>query len=297
MKNNKPLIITLIVILAILTVFLITFFIGIMNSNFQIKNLFNYFDRESTELVIDETYENTIDKLSIDTDISNIYIKENKDNNIVVKIYGKKNDVKVDSDEDRLSINIKSKPCFGFCINQTLYRIEVYLPSNYNQKILIKNDYGDIDVAKFKEALIEVEADCGDIKVLGGNQVKLTNDYGDITLDEADYAEINQSCGNINIGEINKIIAKNDFGDIKVDKVNESVDLENDCGNIEVDELLITDNSQIICDLGDIKIGDTSDIYIDAKVDLGKIDINSNNKKSDITLKVENDCGNILVNN
>lgn len=41
----------------------------------------------------------------------------------------------------------------------------------------------------------------------------------------------------------------------------------------------------------------TNDIYIDAKTDLGDVDVNHNNRMSGITLKIKNNCGDIEVDN
>ena len=49
--------------------------------------------------------------------------------------------------------------------------------------------------------------------------------------------------------------------------------------------------------LGDIKILNTNEIYFDAKTNLGDTKINNNYNKSEITLKIQNDCGDIEINN
>ena len=69
-----------------------------------------------------------------------------------------------------------------------------------------------------------------------------------------------------------------------------------DCGNIQVDTISIKENSSIKADLGNIDIKNTNDIYIDADVDLGKTNINKNNRNAEITLKINCDCGNVTIN-
>lgn len=44
-----------------------------------------------------------------------------------------------------------------------------------------------------------------------------------------------------------------------------------------------------------MNINETNDIYIEAKVDLGKSNISRNNRNSQVTLELECDCGNINV--
>ena len=49
--------------------------------------------------------------------------------------------------------------------------------------------------------------------------------------------------------------------------------------------------------MGDISVGKTNDILIDAKTSLGEVNIRNNNYKSDITLSIDNSCGDITVKN
>ena len=74
-------------------------------------------------------------------------------------------------------------------------------------------------------------------------------------------------------------------------------DIKADCGNIEIDTISIKENSTIKADFGNIDVNNTNDIYIDTDVDLGKTNINKNNRNSEITLKINCDCGNITINN
>jgi len=49
--------------------------------------------------------------------------------------------------------------------------------------------------------------------------------------------------------------------------------------------------------MGDVSIGRTNDILIDAKTSLGEVDVRNNDYKSEITLKIDNSCGDITVKN
>ena len=72
--------------------------------------------------------------------------------------------------------------------------------------------------------------------------------------------------------------------------------IDADAGDVKINTLNITQNSNIEINAGDIKINQTNDIYIDAETDLGETKINNNNDKSEITLKIENNLGDIKVN-
>ena len=43
-------------------------------------------------------------------------------------------------------------------------------------------------------------------------------------------------------------------------------------------------------------ISNIKNVYIDSKTDYGDNDINNNDRKSDIVLKIKNNCGDIKVN-
>ena len=79
--------------------------------------------------------------------------------------------------------------------------------------------------------------------------------------------------------------------------VNNYLNLTNDSGDIKINNVNLNKNSIIKDEYGDIEINNTNQIYIDAKTDLGDTKINNNFHKSDITLKIENECGDITVNN
>ena len=111
--------------------------------------------------------------------------------------------------------------------------------------------------------------------------------YGD-----KDYTNID-----INIGNIKNINVENNFGDTEIENITGELVIEADCGNINIDRININKNSKIKCDLGDVKIHSTNEIYIDAKVDLGDVHINNNYRHSNTTLNIEVDSGDITIKN
>ena len=66
---------------------------------------------------------------------------------------------------------------------------------------------------------------------------------------------------------------------------------------MKIKNIELKENSKIKNDLGDVKIGNTNDIYIDANVDLGEYKINKNNRYAESTLKIDVNCGDIKVEN
>lgn len=295
--KNKTGIILLIILLVIICISLISFMISIINgkSKFLFGIKFNH--RVSDELVVDEEYDNNFEKIDITSDAGNIYVKTSNTEKVKVVIYGEKSNTKIEEINNELKIISKEKRGHIFSFNSKISKIEVYIPDNYEKTIKINNNYGDIEVDNFTKADIEINEDCGDVSVKEGKKVNIKNNYGDIQLDKANEAEINQSAGDVKVGEVNDINVENNYGDIKINNVYNSLKVEEDCGNVKIENINIKENSFIENNLGDIKIGSTNEIYIDASIDLGDIKINQNYPKSEITLKIKNNCGDIKVEN
>ena len=257
--KSKGLIITLIVILCILLVGLVILFIGLLNNGFKFN--FRFTNNISENLVVDKTYDNLFDEIKISTDAADIEIVES--DTFKLEIYGNEKYVTVNDNTNILDIDVKSEKCNFFCINVTISKVVVYLPSSYDKKITIDNHYGDVKIDNFDNLILDATINAGDIKVESVFDIK----------------------------------AKNNYGDIKIGKVNNYLDLSNDCGDIKIEEININKDSKIDDSLGNIKIGKTNEINIEADTDLGDVKVKNNYRKSDITLKIENNCGDIKVNN
>lgn len=293
--KNKKLIIILIVVLTIICISLITLMVNVLNGKFKFTSL--RFSNVSNELIIDETYKNEFTKINISTDASDIYIKNTTEKNVKVKIYGDKDNTTISSDNNELKITTKSKPCFGICFNQQISKVEIYLPKEYSNEISIINKYGNIEIDEFINSNINIEEDCGNVIIKSANTITAYNDYGNIEIGEVNDANIEASAGNIEIKKVYNLTVINDYGNIDVENVLNYINAEADCGEVNIDNININENSKIVNDLGNIKIGKTNEIYIDAKTELGNVKINNNYQKSNITLKIENDCGDIKANN
>lgn len=294
--KNKGLIISLIAFLVIVCIMLTCFMVSVINGKHVFTKMF-VGNKQSNNLVINENYENNFDQIKINTDAADVYVKESNDNNVKVLVYGEKDKSKIDINGNSLNIFAKEKKCFGFCFNVTKSKVEVYLPKDYKNNIVINNKYGDVDVGSFLEAKVNVTANCGDVLIKGALTAKVDNDYGDIKINNAKDLDVNASAGDIEIGKVNNITVKNSYGDIEIFSVLNYMNIEANCGDIEIKNVSINKNSYIKDDFGDIEIGNTNNIYIDAKTDLGEVDVKHNNRMSDVTLKIKNDCGDIEADN
>lgn len=295
MKNRK-LIISLIIILSIIAVLLLLFMFGLLTGNFGISN-FKYNYKVSNELVIDETYDMSFTKINIDSNASNIYIKNSNDENTKLIIYGDKENIKVDTSNNVLNISSKEKPCIGICFNRNVSKIEVYLNKDYDKDIKITNKFGDIEIADFVNANFDIEENAGNISIEKGNNVNILSKYGDTKVTTLNVGNIIAKAGDVEVNYANDIVIDNSLGNIKITTVSNYLNLKNNCGDIKLGSINLKENSSIKDDLGDVKIGKTNEIYIDAKTSLGDVKINNNYNKSDVILKIENSCGDIEVDN
>lgn len=294
--KNKKLIVFLIVLLSIISVSLIFFIINLMNGKIRF-NRFSFGSSVSTELVLDEVYQNDFEKIEIISEAGDIYVKQADSADVRVVVYGEKEYTKVDVNNNKLYVESNMKKCSGICFNRKISKVEIYLPKDYSNSIKVVNNYGDIDVEKFNNASIVIEEDCGDIDIDGADEVQVNNNLGDISIGRVNKANIEQSAGDIFIEDVNDVVAENNLGDIEIKNVNNYLKLLADCGDIEVDKINLTKDSIIENNLGKVKIGSTNEIKIVAETDLGDVKINENYKKSNITLEIKNDCGDIIVNN
>ncbi len=294
--QNKGLIITLIVLLSILAISLLGFMFMFMDGKMRGPRFFKI-NKISTTKIFDEKYDANFNNIKVDSHISDIYFKKSNDGKVRVVVFGEKKELKVENTSEELSVHFQEKACIGICFNMKKNKVEIYLPENYQEKIMVKNAYGDIRIDNFKYATIEVEEDCGDVSIVSGKKVTVKNDYGDIKVGEAKYANIKESCGDIEIRKVEDIIVKNNYGNIEIKKVLNYIDAKEDCGDIEIESLHINRDSSIKNSFGSIDIGSTNEIYIDAKTDLGDTDIERNFRAAKTTLTLKNNCGDITVEN
>ena len=296
--NNKTLKIILIIFLSILVIGLSVFFVNILtNKNFRFGH-FSFGHKVSNELVFNQEYETVFDTIKIDSKSSDIEIKEGNESKVKVVIYGDKDETNVEVVNNKLNIKSNEKGCIGFCFNMTIAKIEVYLPSSYSGNINIENNYGDVNIGNFDNLILYATLDAGDIKVDSLKTGKIKNSYGDIKI--SGYSKelnIDQDCGDVEVSEVDRIKLENNYGDINIGKVNEYLQIKEDCGDVEIASLNLKENSSIHNSYGDIKIGSTNEIYINAKTSLGDTKVNNNYQKSDVTLTIDNSCGDIRVNN
>lgn len=259
--KNKGLVITMIILLTIIVAILIVILcLGISGK----ISFMGFIRAKSKDIVYDEKYETEkIEKISIKSSAGDIKFEESDDKKIRVVVYGEK-DNKIDVEQTGNTLKVESiqkSHIFGF--NIRLNDIVIYLPKEYEKEIEIDSDLGDIEIVSLENASIKIE----------------------------------QNCGDINLGKIKNAEIENDLGTTEIEEVLNSLNIKSNCGDIKIKKLTLQENSKIENDLGDVKIGETNDIFIDAHCDLGDEKIKKNSRQSEVTLKIDVDCGDIKVEN
>ena len=274
------------------TVILITFllliitgvsilFVMLLNGNIKINELFNFNFKKSyiKEIAIDESYDNVFDNINIYTTAGEIDIYKSSTDKIQLVIYNKKDKTTVTTDNNTLDISAKAKKCNFLCINPKIAKIELYIPSDYDKSIKINTGFGDVIVEEFENVNFEIKNNYGDVKINKANNVTADIDYGDIK-----------------VNSVNELVIDSNYGDIKVDTINKYFKISCDYGDVKIENANITEDSKIIDNFGDIKIKNITGIYIDAKTDLGDVDVKGSDRSSSITLTLRADYGDIEVN-
>lgn len=258
MMKNRGLIIGLIVSIIVLILFLIALLCFGITGNLN----FGYFSSISQNVIYEHNYDSeVIENIIVNNSYGDIIVKKSDGNKINIIVYGNDdNKINVNNENNILKIEALNTKKWFFG-NSGQIKIEIMVPKNFANNIELENDLGDIDIENLENASLKITEDCG----------------------------------NVTVGICKNIIVTNSLGDIEIKGILNKCSIKNDCGDLKIDELNINENSDIKLDLGDVKIRKINDIYIDAETDLGKVKLDSNNRSSEITLKIENDCGDIKV--
>ena len=276
--KNKSLIITLIIVLSILVLGLIS-----LMSHLLIKgNRINFNFKKENELIYEEEYNvDEVNNLTINSISSDILFKESTNNEIKVIVYGDKyNDLKVELNNNLLTIDydVETNFCIGICFTND--RLIIYIPNTYNKNIKINTTSGD---------------------VLGLNLINAKLDFksvsGDIQINNIDEASITMTSGEVNINKINKTNIKTVSGDIEINTITEKLNIETTSGEIAIDNLTLTTDSKIKTISGDVEIDNATNIYFDTNTVSGDIKVKNNDRKADYELSIKTTSGDISVNN
>ncbi len=256
MKNNRGLIITVIVLLCAAVLLLSGIMVFAIAGSFSIGKVFDWKNSfEDSKIIYDESFDSTnIKNISARSQCGDIKIKHSADDAIRIVACGaneKSIDVKIENSSIHIIGGEESNSADGFPFNRLrgyrnfMNEIEIYLPDK---------EFDNLD---------------------------LTTQYGDVDIENHLIADLK---------------ANVDYGDIEIKAIDGSVDLHADCGDIEIDNLNISSNSSISTDLGNVEIERTNDIRIDYELSMGDSNIKRNFSQSDVILNIKVDLGDIDIN-
>lgn len=260
--KSKTGIILAIILLSILILALIVFFVNCLITGRAFTVSWNVFLTDNTNVVLDETVPlGDITDINLSQNFGDIHIQKSVDDAIHIQAYGKSADeLDWSVSGNHLTIQSKKNTLHSFWrMNKS--DLILSLPSSYAHKITVKADCGTCYVEDFANASFHIDCDAG----------------------------------NMEMGKVKNITATCDCGNIEIREITNQCNLKVNAGNVHVQKLDIQEDSSIKADMGNVTIEEISDIYIDAKVDLGNSNIRHNNRSSDITLTVNCDCGNITI--
>lgn len=294
---NKGVTITLITLLSLLTISLIIGLVVLLKSDFNFSS-FNFDESMVSETLVEEKEINNIKDLDIKTDVADIIITDEDRQTIKVELYSdyvKNYEITEEGNKIKVVFEQKTKGIFNF-FKKSPY-VKIYVPKNYNNNILVDSNVGDVKIENLKYASLTAKVNTGDIKIKEIDNAVVNVNTGDVKIEKVNKLTSDMGTGDLKITSVNELVSKNKTGDVKINEVNGFIDITSTTGDIKIETANITKNSKIISNTGDIKIQNTNGCFVEGKTNVGDNDINNNNRKSDIVLIINNNVGDISVNN
>lgn len=312
---NKGLTITLISLLTLLLFFLI----GIMIFLFKGNTSFNIFSITSgySKKLIEEKEINNNFNINVKTDVADVIVEEKDINNIKVELYSEKEpEYEITESSDSVNIVLKQKVKVQFGLFNKSPRVVVYVPNTFNKNIKVNATTGDVKIGNLPNSDLNVKATTGDIKAKKINNADIKVTTGDIKIDDLNNLKSETRTGDYKINSAKKISvvtntgdikvlnsvdefgATTNTGDIKIGDVNYSINAVTNTGDVKINKATILVNSKIKTGTGDVSIDSISGCYVDGNTKVGDKNINNSteDRKSDIILKINTRVGDIDVN-
>ena len=279
MNKTTRLLILPIVLLVILVIVLIGVMYAVINHNFNLnfeigKKLIYEYDYNEVE----------IDKISINSNKSDIRFEKSPNNKFGIKVYGNSNknkEIKSYIKDTTLEIIFKDLQDNNFFLFGNYSNlIKVFVPENYEQKININCQHGDIDLSYVNNYETNLNIEHGDININNMKNVNIVSQHGDIKL------------GNIE----NSLKLSVQHGDLFANSITGSFSISQIHGDSKINRAYINKDSVITTEHGDISIDETSNICVISNTQHGDCNIRNNNKSSNIKLTAQTSFGDIRVN-
>ena len=312
---SKKLSIVLIILLSILLACVVGGMIFLFNTDLdKFKFGFNFGIASGTsKKLVDEKEITNIKDIYVDSDIADVFIKTSETGTIKVELYSDDPETyEITELENKINVVLKEKSgSRGFNFKNS--KINLYIPTNYANLINIENKTGDIEMDSFSSANFNAVLTTGDINIKEVNNATIKLTTGDVEIDSAysvkseattgDFEagtvrllDVEVTTGDLNATELDKVKAKTTTGDIRFGIINDSLDLETNTGDVNVEKATVLNNSKIKTGTGDVNINQINDgIYVEGKSNVGDVKINKTDRKSDIELIINTRTGDIRV--
>lgn len=270
----------LIVLLSILVVVLLGFMFSVIMGWLPLR-VFNFSSyKVSTNLAYEEVYDTNFQEIKVEAILGDIEVIPSTDDKVHILIYSDSKLFDVLNHQSNLSIVFREKEGFHFSFPDTKDLVKVYVPVSTSSAFVLDSDCGDVTVDEFLKANFDVTTNMGNIMISGAKKIVADNDMGDIT-----------------IGTVQNLKTTQDMGNLEVETISSKLSIDNDMGDVFLKDVSLEYDSKITANLGNVEIEKVSNAYIDAKVDLGDVEIPYNNRKASHTLKIICDMGDIQVVN
>ena len=325
----------LIIILVLIIIALLNFMIfAIINKDNESNMNFSLLTfGDTTEKIFEKEYEpEELDKIKVDVSSSNVSIEKADVDKIKITAYGDKDERINETISDKeLSITKSNTKGYIFAIFYWCdEKIIIQVPNDYDKEFNIHTSSGDITAQNLENNNINFESSSGKIECGNINNGELKSSSGDIVIGNGNEVKIQASSGNIKAGNFSKLSAEASSGDVEVGTIGESTvktssgkinikgadrinaeassgdisidTIENYCelktssGNIDINSLNITENSNINAKSGNVRINGKNDIYVETETNSGDAEVINNNRMAEIVLKITTTSGNIRVN-
>lgn len=330
--KSKGAIIGLIVLLTIIIVVLVSMMvIAIVEKDKNYKISFFAVGNKTKTLFQKEYDVEEIKNIQIEVPSTNVKFVEGNESKVKVTIYGHDGEeYNVSTNKNKLEITKQSNTYFMFAFFFFVKEeVLVEVPKTYAEEINISVSSGNVEIADLENSNIQVESHSGNVTVGNSNKVNLKTTSGNIksgnTVEgefiatsgniktenmkigkcetksgnieagDIENAELKATSGSIKAGNTNRITAKTSSGSIRINGINEYCDISATSGGIKIEKCNLTENSSISAKSGGVHIGETNDIFVNAKANSGSIKVKNTNRKADIELNIETTSGSIKV--
>ena len=292
---NKGVAITLIVILSIIAIALTGGFIFLLRGNFEWGSFNLNFGSYSEKLVDSKTYESA-EEINVDAKTIDVFVEESIDEKITVELYSDK-EVEYSFTENEGVLNFKAHyKSFSFGLFNKSAKLVVKVPKTYDKKFSIDSKTGDIHIASLENLTATIKATTGDVKITKINEATIDLGTGDVKVQEAKVLNVKQGTGDTKVDSVDYLDVNASTGDVKIQTVNNKVNITNTTGDIKIQTATITEDSNISNRTGDIKITSLTGAYVEADNNVGDTKVNNNDRKSELTIKIHTNTGDIRVN-